>query len=89
MAPRTNRDACTGRADQVADFGMGEKKALGAAHAPKASLLPLLLTGRLVRLLNEVVLALLRQNGEMDSRAQLGQLSECRAALEAVGDNAL
>jgi len=53
-------------------------------------LLPLLLTGRAVRLLNEVVLPFGGRDRDMFGRGQLGHFSDRRAvAPESIGDDAL
>lgn len=44
-------------AEEVIDFGVGDKKALGAWCCPKTWLLPFLLPNRMGGLLNEVILA--------------------------------
>jgi len=69
---------------------MGKKKTLSSVHASEVSLLPFLLTGRPMRLLNEVVLTLGRRDGDVLTRTQLGQPSKRRAiAAEPICDDPL
>ena len=51
-AAQPRRRTGSGMAKEVADFGMGEEKALRAAYAPETSLLPFLRTCWPVRLFN-------------------------------------
>ncbi len=45
-------------AEELADFSVGEEKALGAWCCSEASLLPFLIPGRSMALFNQVVLTL-------------------------------
>jgi hypothetical protein len=48
----------SGETEEVRDLGMGKEKPLSAQHCSETSLLPLVLSGRAMALLDEVVLAL-------------------------------
>lgn len=70
------------------DFGVGKEKILSAAYTSKSSLLLLLVSGRTMRLLNEIVLPLGNRDRNVLTPAQLGNLSDRRAVTsQPIGDD--
>jgi hypothetical protein len=66
------RYACPSVAEQVIDFSMGKNKTLDTWGYPEASLLAFVISGRAMRLLDKVVLALGCRDGDVIRRAQSG-----------------
>ena len=56
-AAQASGGAGTGMAEEIVDFGMGEEESSRPLQCSKAPLLPFLISGRAVTLVNEIVLA--------------------------------